>query len=136
MVQEPRSKQHAMDRNYELVVLNHTFLASLASLSTFIQSHETTEASEEFKRAIGKIGQNLDKTLKCTADPSCEVAKVYAHNTTLFEDQLPDLSATGTEHFTSKSERAIRMLQEAHLVWEQLQWLYAISARMLKVTVS
>ena len=136
MAQEPKSKQYAMDENYELVVLNHTFLASLASLSTFIQSHETTEASEEFKRAIWKIGRNLDMTLKCTADPSCEVAKVYAESTTLFKDQLPDLSETGTEQFTSKSERTIRVLQEAHLVWEQLQWLYAISARMLKVTVS
>lgn len=136
MAQEPRSKQHAMDRNYELVVLNHTFLASLASLSSFIQSHETTEASEQFKRAIGKIGHNLDMALQCAADPFGEVAKAYTANTAFFEDQLPDLSATGTKHFTSKSERAIRMLQEAHLVWEQLQWLYAISARMLKVTVS
>ncbi len=136
MVQEPKSKQHAMDKNYELVVLNHTFLSSLASLSTFIQSRETTEASEEFKSAIRKIEQNLDMTIQCTADASCEVAKAYRDNAAFFEDQLPDFSAAGTGHFTSKSERTMRVLQEAHLVWEQLQWLYAISARMLKVTVS
>jgi len=136
MAQEPKSKQYAMERHYELVVLNHTFLASLASLSTFIQSHETTEASEQFEHAIGKIRQNLDMTLQCTKDASCEVAKTYTDNAAFFEDQLPDFSATGSEHFTAKSERMIRILQEAHLVWEQLQWLYSISARMLKVTVS
>ncbi|MFV0573103.1 MAG: hypothetical protein ACK5M1_11815 [Xanthomarina gelatinilytica] len=44
-----------MDKIYELVELNHTFLSSLASLSTYIQNHPTTEASEMFKAATHKI---------------------------------------------------------------------------------
>lgn len=59
MAQEPESKQREPDKIYELVVLNHSFLASLASLSTYIKQHKTTEASEQFGIATKKIEQNL-----------------------------------------------------------------------------
>jgi hypothetical protein len=33
-------------------------------------------------------------------------------------------------------KESLRDLQEAHLVWEQLQWLFAISGKMLKLFAS
>lgn len=36
----------------------------------------------------------------------------------------------------SKDQQTVRELQEAHLVWEQLQWLFFISTTMLKLAAS
>jgi len=54
MTQEPKSKQKEMDKVYELVVLNHTFLTSLALLSTYIKNYKTTAATERFITATEK----------------------------------------------------------------------------------
>ncbi len=59
MTQEPKSKQKNLDKVYEITVLNHTFLASLASLSTYILGNPTTPASKNFKKVTSKIVQNL-----------------------------------------------------------------------------
>ncbi|HRB20007.1 MAG TPA: amidohydrolase family protein, partial [Chitinophagales bacterium] len=61
MAQEPKSKQNHFDDIYELVEINHSFLASLASLSSYIQNHKTTAASEEFIMISEKIQANLDR---------------------------------------------------------------------------
>src|SRR5690625_6715809 len=63
MTQEPKSQQKNMDVVYELVTLNHTFLSALASTSTFIQNHPTTEASTSFSLAAKNIDNNLDNCI-------------------------------------------------------------------------
>ncbi len=63
MAQEPKSKQNHIDHIYELVEINQSFLASLASLSAYIQNHKTTDASKEFKLISDKIQYNLDVSL-------------------------------------------------------------------------
>jgi hypothetical protein len=37
---------------------------------------------------------------------------------------------------TSNDKENLRDLQEAHLVWEQLKWLFSISSTMLKLAAS
>ncbi|MBL1214236.1 MAG: hypothetical protein D8M61_12905 [Ignavibacteriae bacterium] len=136
MAQEPKSKQRETDKIYELVVLNHTFLASLASLSTYIQHHKTTEASEHFKTATEKIEKNLESLLQCLEEKKCEGARESSENEILFEEQLPPFNSLEIRDLASKSEETVRDLQEAHLVWEQLQWLFSISGKMLKLAAS
>lgn len=136
MAQEPRSKQRDAEKIYELVVLNHTFLASLASLSTYIQLHKTTEASEHFKVVTEKIEKNLERVLQCLKDRKCDVAKAFAENNPLFEEQLPEFNALEIRNIASWDKQTLRDLQEAHLVWEQLKWLYSISCKMLKLSAS
>ncbi|MGM5469992.1 FUSC family membrane protein [Flavobacteriaceae bacterium LMO-SS05] len=136
MAQEPRSKQNEMDKNYELVVLNHNFLASLASLSTYIQHHKTTEASERFKTATEKIEKNMERVLQCLKSKKCNGAGASSENDVLFEEQLPTFKSLKINNMASSSKQTVRDLQEAHLVWEHLQWLFSISSKMLKLTAS
>lgn len=136
MAQEPKSKQREADKIYELVVLNHMFLTSLASLSIYIQSHKTTEASEQFKNATDKIAKNLERALQCLNDKKCEDAKAISKNEYQFEEQLPALNTLEIKDLASKDKETVRDIQEAHLVWEQLQWLFSISNKMLKLAVS
>lgn len=136
MAQEPKSKQRETDKIYELVVLNHTFLASLASLSAYIQYHKTTEASERFKMATEKIEKNLERVLQCLKDKNCGGAEAPAENDSLYEERLPTFNALDIRNLASKDKETIRDLQEAHLVWEQLQWLFSISGKMLQLAVS
>ncbi|MGW8123519.1 FUSC family membrane protein [Roseivirga echinicomitans] len=136
MAQEPKTKQKGAETIYELVVLNHTFLASLASLSTFIQHHETTEASEQFKNATGIIKNNLEVVLECLSNKTSNVSKATAENDSLFEAQLPIFGPTEIHNSTPIKKLTIHDFQEAHLVWEQLQWLYSISGKMLKLAAT
>ncbi|MCK0157270.1 FUSC family protein [Cellulophaga sp. F20128] len=136
MAQEPKSKQNAMDTHYELVVLNHNFLASLASISTYIQHHKTSEASETFTIVIGKIEQNMALVLQCLHDNECKNAEQFLVKKPLFDDQLPPYYSLEITNLASKDKETIRDLQEAHLVWEQLQWLFSLSRKMLQLAVA
>ncbi len=133
---EPKSKQRGADKIYQLVVLNHTFLASLASLSTYIQHHKTTEASEQFKIVTEKIEKNLERVLQCLKDKECNSAQASSENDPLFEERLPAFNALEIRNLASKDKQTERDLQEAQLVWEQLQWLFSISCKMLKLAAS
>ncbi|HET8735064.1 MAG TPA: FUSC family membrane protein [Pricia sp.] len=135
MAQEPKSKQRETEKIYELVVLNHTFLASLASLSTYIQHYRTTEASESFEAAIGKIGENLERTLQCLNTMKCIDPETDPNFTRIFGETFAtfDSFIRNSEHINLPTERD---LQEAHLVWEQLQWLFSISRKMVKLTAA
>ncbi len=136
MVQEPKSKQKETDKIYEIVVLNHRFLSSLASLSTYIQHHKTTEASEHFKIVTDKIEKNLERVLQCLEDQKCDITKAYCENDHLFEEQLPTFKSLKIENLASEDQETVRDLQEVHLVWEQLKWLFSISCTMLKLAAS
>ncbi|WP_417867898.1 FUSC family membrane protein [Xanthomarina gelatinilytica] len=132
MAQEPKSKQKHLDKIYELVELNHTFLSSLASLSTYIQNHPTTEASEMFKEATHKIDNYLSLVLKTLQK---EVPEELAHLVQKALSENEQLINNMT-FLNPKDKHLERQYQEFHLVWEQLQWLYAISRNMLKITSS
>ena len=135
MTQEPKSKQREMDKIYELVVLNHTFLASLASLSTYIQHHGTTEASEEFKAATNAIKQNLEQVLNSLKGEKQDIYNPNGKTITVFSKQL---SISDLLHDNPPIPMDIgvqRNLQEAHLVWGQLEWLFSISDKMVQLTI-
>lgn len=136
MAQEPKSKQREMEKTYELVVLNHTFLASLASLSSYIKNHKTTEASNLFKIVTEKIEQNLERVLQCLNGESCHEVETSSENAPFSVEKLPTFNSLEIEDLTFKDKETIRELQETHLVWEQLQWLLSISRKMLKLATS
>lgn len=134
MAEEPVSKQKNLEEIYELVELNHTFLASLASISTYAQNHPTTEASEMFKATAARIHENLSNvllSLKGQVPPEAQ----GPDDVVFFEDQFQRfqlyhqeiLEATDSTHQGNVS-------QEAYLVWEQLRWLLALSGNMIRVT--
>ncbi|MCM4151202.1 hypothetical protein DHD05_06325 [Arenibacter sp. N53] len=133
MAQEPVSKQKYLDKIYELVVLNHTFLSSLASFSTYIQNNPTTEASVKFKDFISKIDQNLGQVLMALKDSESNDAPNDQHLDEFSKEQLPTFVPQNIELSPNLDIRLDRDLQEAHLVTEQMQWLFALSGKMLRL---
>ncbi|GGW53336.1 putative membrane protein YccC [Winogradskyella epiphytica] len=133
MAQEPESKQNNIEDIYELVVINHTFLSSLASLNTYIQNHKTTAASEDFKLISDKITANLDRVCRELNAVNFENSKtkitmleVEKRTFTFPADRITKNAISSTDNERSH--------KEAHLVWEQLYWLYSLSEKMLELT--
>tara|TARA_R110002012_G_scaffold318227_1_gene536167 strand:+ start:122336 stop:124594 length:2259 start_codon:yes stop_codon:yes gene_type:complete len=136
MAQEPKSKQNHINDIYELVEINHNFLASLASLNSYIQSHKTTKASKEFKLISAKIQNNLDAVCSQLKTIDFESRNINAHPLAIQEeseqmkfsiDQLTNEAILNTDN--------LRTQKEAHLIWEQLYWLFSLSEKMLKLTL-
>ncbi|KAA3638902.1 MAG: hypothetical protein DWP95_11670 [Proteobacteria bacterium] len=136
MTQEPKSKQRETDKIYELVVLNHTLLTALASLSTYIRNHETGEATEQYNVATEKIVNNLTHILQHLKNDNKIDKQDLSKDTALFDEQLPSFNSFDQDHFESKDEDSVRELQEAQLLWQQLQWLYSISGKMFILAAS
>lgn len=137
MTQEPRSKQKDLTRTYKMVTLNQELLASLASLSAFIRTHQTTEASEHFKVYIEAIQTRLSGTLSQVTDQPSEtgadlqdVEKAERY----FKNQIKELSRVRDREIeTGKTRISPEMrsrFQEAQLVRDQLQWLLQISEKL------
>ncbi|WP_407557361.1 FUSC family membrane protein [Winogradskyella sp. 4-2091] len=131
MAQEPESKQNHIDDIYQLVVINHSFLASLASLSTFFQNNSTAKASEDFKIISEKINHNLDKACSHLKEINFEDFK---QNLVTFKPEpfifpVNQITNEGAIQLGNESTH-----KEAHLVWEQLYWLHSLSKKMLKLT--
>ncbi|WP_008639027.1 FUSC family protein [Bizionia argentinensis] len=136
MVQEPKSKQNHIDDIYELVEINHSFLASLASLSSYIQSHKTTEASEEFKMISEKIQNNLDAVCSQLKTIDFE-SKIINPNPLAIKNESKRIKVS-IDRFTNETilnTENLRSHKEAHLIWEQLYWLFSLSEKMLKLTL-
>lgn len=138
MTQEPKSKQKEMDKVYELVVLNHTFLSSLASLSVYIQQHKTTEPSEHFKIMLKRIEINLEQVLQCLVGQTCNDSEHSQQNHSVYEKKLPVFDPLKLNELDTKDKDGdtVRGIQETHLVWEHLEWLFSISDKMRKLVAS
>jgi len=136
MAQEPKSKQNHIDDIYELVEINHSFLTSLASLSSYIQNHKTTEASEEFKMISNKIQNNLDAVCSQLKTIDFESKKINPNPLVLKNES--ERIKFSIENLTNKSiinTENVRTHKEAHLIWEQMYWLFSLSEKMLKLTL-
>ena len=136
MAQEPKSKQNHIDDIYELVEINHNFLTSLASLSSYIQNHKTTEASEEFKLISNKIQNNLDAVCSQLKTIDFESKKINPNPLDLKNES--ERIKFSIENLTNKSiinTENVRTHKEAHLIWEQMYWLFSLSEKMLKLTL-
>jgi uncharacterized membrane protein YccC len=131
MAQEPVSKQRNLDKIYELVVLNHSFLSSLASFSTYIQNNPTTEASLKFKDFISNIDKNLVEVLFALNDSKSGDTSIDLSGGKISKEQLPTFVPKNIADFPKLDIQSERNLQEAHLVTEQLQWLFSLSRKML-----
>lgn len=135
MAQEPKSKQNHIDDIYELVEINHNFLASLASLSSYIQNHKTTEASKDFKNISEKIQENLDTVCSQLKIIDFEVIKLNDNPSKLKnESEQLKFSIDRLTNETISNTDNIRVHKEAHLIWEQMYWLFSLSEKMLKLT--
>ena len=138
MTQEPKSKQMHLDKFYEVVVLSHTFLSSLASMGTYIQNHPTTEATNYFDDYIEGISHNLniangiisEKKYADTLDSSNRIeAQKYFDNRFEFINKS-SVEIDSTNRYSKIS--STNQLQEVQLINSQLKWLYSLSEKIIK----
>lgn len=137
MLQEPKSKQRQLQQVYKLAVLNHTLLSSLASLGTYIQSHKTSKASEAFNAVVNTVLKNLDHAIalislgsEAAALENTNPEELAMHFTELKNMRARELKEA---HLDREEEFKLKM-EEAHLVIEQLVWLYSLSEKIVKST--
>jgi uncharacterized membrane protein (TIGR01666 family) len=114
MAQEPKSKQKNMEEVYEYVVLNHTFLSSLSSLSAYVKNNKTAGIPEVFTTAIPGIHHHLENTMQLLR------GKVALQSKTDAVPAKPSLS----------SEASPNNFQEIYLIGEQLAWMRSLSCKM------
>lgn len=127
MTQEPKSKQENLGLFYELVALNHSMLASLASIGTYILNNPTTPASENFKLVTSEIIENLRK---CEKHLNGNFISTNSEN-----DDKDIFEETYGRQQIIKKEGIIDsdfydQVEEAHLIREQLKWLLEMSKKM------
>ena len=135
MTQEPKSKQQNLDKFYEIAMLNHTFLSSLASLSTYILNNPTTPASKNFNKVSSKIIENLlDAESILKVDNSSETAESEMELEDIFEATFGKKIIFSEDGRTKPQEDDFHLkIEEEHLVREQLKWLLAMSEKMPKL---
>ncbi len=135
MTQEPKSQQKSLDKVYEIAVLNHTFLSSLASLSTYILNHPTTPASDNFNKVATRIIDNL-QTAEAILEKQIPADSVIENQDieNIFDSTFGrSLYLSEEEKTQPQSEDFLVKVEEAHLVREQLKWLLAMSEKMPKL---
>lgn len=133
MAQEPKSKQNHIDDIYELVVINHSFLSSLASLNTYFQNHKTTQASSDFIIISKVVINNLDQVCTQLKTTNFEVPKITLKSVKRHSEGFEFPVNTITKDVISQTNSE-QTLKEEHLVWEQLYWLFGLSEKMLVLT--
>ena len=136
MLQEPKSKQTKLPQVYKLTVLNHSLLSSTASLGTYIQSHQTTEASRAFNVVVDKVIENLELSITILSNPNPN--SIIANSNEDLEQRLTELKnirAKELKQIKLIDEEAYQIkMQEAQLVIEQLIWLTNLAENIVKTT--
>lgn len=134
MTQEPKSKQLFLEDIYELLVLNHTFLTSLASMGTFIQNYKTTEASIHFQNFAENISENLQNaigSINNSGEEEIPTREKQAEAEAFFNESIRDLYAMlGSQENLDNIDSSEIKLKEIQLITEQLNWLLDISEKI------
>ncbi|MGY0392201.1 FUSC family membrane protein [Bizionia sp. KMM 8389] len=141
LTQDPKSKQKEFQLIYNLVTLNQTMVAAIASIGSFIVNHQTTPVSREFDAVVLKIANTLQvscarlqgvppnqtENQQYIQDAQDKLLKTY-QNLALERDE--DIEKGQSEIKTE----TLHELQEAYLVYNQLIWLKTLSENLKKAT--
>lgn len=136
MTQEPKSKQKHMPQVYKLVELNHTLVSSSASLGTYIQTHQTSKASEAFNVVVETVLKNLDNAMEVlhSDDEALLLNTIQKADLEVRFTELKNIRAKELRDNTTDETDFQQKMQEAQLVIEQLIWLTNLSESILKAT--
>jgi uncharacterized membrane protein YccC len=141
MSQEPESKQQNLGKLYEIVGLNHTFVAAVAALGTYILSKKNEEVSNSFEVIMQSIETNLNQALQ-TLDKKEETEGVSSDKLEAaygdLDQQFNDLVAIRTQQLEQENPQPIdpdfrKNMQKARLITDQLKWLTTISGNLKKM---
>lgn len=137
LTEEPKSKQKNASQLYGIVILLQTFLNTTAALSTYVQNHETTEASDAYLKIVEGILNNL------------KALRHFMENGEQIKNENTDAHLAG-EELKKKFEKLeeVRnielhlpitsiqrsLLQEGRLVTNQLNYLLVLSENMIQTS--
>lgn len=139
-LQEPRSQQRKGSNKLQVLISTaQSLLSATAAMGTYIQIHQTTEASVHYDTYIRAIRNQLKKAVKLIdnedaqefedTQESVEEARdalvVYYY---VLKDKLKRMEARGETDFTPGFRESIK---EAKLISEQLEWIYKLSYRFV-----
>lgn len=136
MKQEPISKQKNKSEVYEIMVLNQTLISAVASVGIYIQSHQTTEASQAFGIVMDKILYNLDLANKFI-HRNVHYDLISENDLEKFEGsflQIKKLRREEIENSNLSPEDRIRRLEESQLIIDQLIWMINISEQIVNTS--
>src|SRR5690606_29105342 len=140
MTHEPKQRQKDLDKVYEVVVLNNTFLSLTASLGTYIRHNKTTEASQHFANYMASIGANLDLAMASLQqkDHSRRPSPISIQEAQQYLDLQYQILAE--QHPIQEGDQAVavlpRQLQEVKLISDQLKWLLTLSENIKAIVRS
>ena len=137
LLQEPRSQQKGIKKLQELLSTAQSLLSASAALGTYIQIHQTTEASVHFDTYISFIRNNLKSALNLiepgTAQPEPteetidEARDALVVHYYVLKDKLKRMESKGTAIPQSQFQEEVK---EARLISGQLDWIYQLSLRL------
>ena len=130
MSQEPKHKHNNENSIFELVLLNHSFLVSAASLGTYTINNPTTPASENFNSIIYMILQNLMSADDILKNKKIESVHRFSPDEIMMLTYGENLKNIFDDSRYTASGQTI---EEAHLVLGQLKWMLEISEKILSV---
>tara|TARA_R110000751_G_scaffold301415_5_gene413838 strand:+ start:40841 stop:43108 length:2268 start_codon:yes stop_codon:yes gene_type:complete len=141
LTQDPKSKQRQFQLIYEIVTLNQTMVAAIASIGSFIGNHSTTPASIEFHILIKKIANTLQMSFD-SLDHTQVHKKVTKETAEDAQEKLLDkyqqLSNLRDENINQGhvelDTETLHALQEAYLIANHIAWLKSLSENLKKTT--
>lgn len=134
MVQEPKSKQKNKAELYELAVLNQTLVSAAASIGTYVQSHETTEASQAFNSVMNKVMENLETSLLLFDKNYTVTLTEKDEDFELSFAQLKNMRLQELDSSLLDEQKKKQLLEESQLVIDQLIWMVSISEKIVKIS--
>jgi len=125
-----------MPQVYKLVELNHTLVSSSASLGTYIQTHQTSKASEAFNVVVETVLKNLDNAMELlhSDDEAVLLSTMPKADLEVRFTELKNIRAKELRNSAVDETDFQQKMQEAQLVIEQLIWLTNLSESILKAT--
>lgn len=139
MAQEPKTGKLDLGQTFNIVSLNQEFLASSASLGTFIRSHDTTRASVQFhnymkaiQKTLNQISQAIDHQQKEENEDQKEIIIADEYYDQLYTDLVQQRKLEKQEGQQEISNSLRQQLQEVQIVSDQMKWLWQLSENLKK----
>ena len=140
MAQEPKLGELDLGQIFSVVAINQEFLASSASLGTFIRSHATTKASKQFHNYMQAIQNNLsgvndiiEKNRNRGKEDHEDIARADEYYNQLYRDLVARRDNEKEEGQEEISENLRQQLQEVQIVADQTKWLWQMSENLKKI---
>jgi len=136
MSQEPKSKQKHIGEVYELTVLNQTLISAAASVGIYIQSHQTTEASQAFGIVMDKVLYNLDLANKFV-HRNVHYDLISENDLKKYEGSFLKIKQYRYDEILNSNltvDERIRLLEESQLIIDQLIWMINISEQIVNAS--